>query len=447
MASNSQRKQRNSKKGGGLSAPSDFLYKECKNIAQDSAFIKSVQKVPFFNDEPQAFTYIATFENPKIPSDITGGGTSLDEKTAYIKAVMEAVERYALIPSGKNYHSVWKQLSPKEIESSSAISFNTIVKFSKEQLSQKEFKNFILNGEKDKLYCCKVFDLIQEKEIFFPSQFFYLPYWEREPILRLPISTGAASGTSREDCIYKGILEIFERDQFINSYLAKIPGKRVDIKNPTKEMQELLNEFSYYNLVPHIIYLNSDIEIPTILTILQDPTEIGPLYTLGMKCSPNISYAIKGSLEEAFHSRRWLRYIKEQKTDKYISNLLNRADKITEISDRGLLWSSKYAKGKLDFWIKTPEHIAIDLKRVKNQKSNLKELLKIVKQLNWHCYAKDFSTKSLIERDIFVYKVFIPEAHPLYLDERFPCFDQTRIKQILHTKKKIPINKFLQPFL
>jgi ribosomal protein S12 methylthiotransferase accessory factor len=420
-------------------------YSICKQIVKDTNIIEDVIKTPFFNDEPQLYTYSAILKDKDIPQDISGGGTSMNKNVAYIKAVMEAIERYSLIPSERNMKD-WKKLSILEIERMNNIKLNDYSKFSKQQLQSDNFKDFILDDKKEKLACRKVENVFTSTNTYLPCQLFYLPFKEDEKTIRLPISTGAAAGFSKEECIYKGILEIIERDQFITSYLGKIPGKKLHLVNIPKKISKILDEFSFYNLNTHIIYLDSDIKIPTILTILEDKTGIGPMYTLGLKCSPDISYCIKGSLEEAFHSRRWLRYEMENMSKKDVDKLIRNQKSITEILHRGLIWSSKEVKGKLDFWIKNDETISLDLSK-RTPPISLNKLLKIIRAKNWDCYAKDFSINQLKEFSVCCYKVFIPQAHPLYLDERYPYLDDTRIKQILGKKFNYKVNDFIQPFL
>ncbi len=421
------------------------IYSTCKQIVTEKNIVEDVLKTPFFNDEPQLYTYSAILKDKDIPPDISGGGTSMNKNVAYIKAVMEAIERYSLIPSTMESKS-WVEKSVKEIEKENRIDLNDFVKFSKEQLESSKFRRFRALSKKDKLTCCQVYDTLSNRRSYLPCQFFYLPYLAQENIIRLPISTGAASGFSKESCIYKGILEIIERDQFITSYLGQIPAKKIVMKNIPRQISTILNEFLFYKLKPHLLLLYSDIDIPTVLTILEDSTGIGPLYTLGLKCSPDISYCIRASLEEAFHSRRWLRYTMENIEKNNVKKLIKNHKSITEIKDRGLVWSSKKVRGKLNFWIKNDDLINIDLSK-KSKELTLPDLLDLLKTKHWNCYTKNFSIKKLSKYNIYCYKVFIPQAHPLYLDERYPYLDDKRIKEIVPNGNKKILNDFLQPFL
>lgn len=421
-------------------------YKTCKNIVQKGTIIENVFKAPFFNDEPQLYTYSAILHDKKIPPDILGGGTSLSKRVAYIKAVMEAMERYLLIPTILERES-WRNLSIKSIEEDTNTDFSKIIKFSETQLAKKQFKNFSITNKNKKVKCCYVEDIIHKRSVYYPSQFFYLPYWEKEQIFRLPISTGAATDFNRITARKKGIYEIFERDQFITSYLGKIPGHKIRLKTLPSEIKEILKEFLYYNLKVHCILLKSDIPIPTILTILEDPTKIGPLYTFGLKCSPNISTAVQGSLEEAFHSRRWLRY--NQGGEKQIEKLWTKRDQISSILERGLVWSSPKVEGKLDFWINNSKFVnlkEIDIQN-KTKEDSMEYEISLIEQKGWNCYIKNFKCKESEAFNIHCVKVFIPEAHPLYLDENYPYLDKKRIQEVLNTTNTIKVNNFLQPFL
>lgn len=431
--------------GGNPSFSNMTTLTTCRKLFSETKIFSSVSRLPFFNDEPQLYTYSAFLKEGAFPSDINGGGTSFSENIAYIKAIMEAVERYALIPTQKDIKN-WERKSISSLEENSLLEFKSILKFSQKQLESKQFKKFSFK-KSDTLKSCLVEDFLTGISLYFPAQFFYLPYWEKEKILRLPISTGAASGFSKTECIEKGILEIIERDQFMNSYHAKMPGEKILLKNIPTEINNLLEEYKFYKLKIHLIFLQSDIPVPTILTILEDTTNKGPLYTFGLKCSPDMKTCIRGSLEEAFHSRRWLRYEMEMKGKKYIKEKVKDTSKITEILDRGLTWSSQVVKGNVDFWIKNNNIKEIDLSNQNKTYNDLSDLKDILVKKKWHCFIKDFSPKELSKYNVYVYKVFIPEAHPLYLDQRYPYFDNSRIKEILVVDDFNNMNEFLQPFL
>lgn len=52
-------------------------YSICKQIVENENIIRDVFKTPFFNDEPQLYTYSAILKDKDIPSDISGGGAHL----------------------------------------------------------------------------------------------------------------------------------------------------------------------------------------------------------------------------------------------------------------------------------------------------------------------------------------------------------------------------------
>lgn len=422
------------------------VFSTCKKLVKNCSFIKGVYRAPFFNDEPQLYSYSTILTGEYAPEDILGGGTSLNKTTAYVKSVMEGVERYLLVPKDKDLKE-WKELSLVEIENNTDLEFNSFLKFSPEQLKGSNFARFVVKDRKVEVKCCEVKDIITNKSICYPSQFFYLPYYEEGQLFRLPISTGAATDFDDIKAIKKGIYEVVERDQFITSYLGKICGTKIKFHGLPEEIKAIVDEFSFYKLNVYCILLQSDIPIPTVLTVLEDSTGIGPLYTLGMKCSPNLEIAMKGSLEEAFHSRRWLRY--NQVDNKRLGLLWKNRKSISEILDRGLMWSSEKVRGRLDFWIKNRKEVSYSEIKTDfvSEVNSLDCEISMLKKKKWHCFVKTFHDDEANAFNVSCVKVFIPEAHPLYLDENYPYFETSRIKDVLDTTVDVKVNKFLQPFL
>lgn len=417
------------------------LYSYCQKLLPKLSFSPSIYRAPFYHDESKLYTYISQ-ASARIPSfAISASGTSFEEEKAYVKAFIECIERYCL-----------SVVNEKLIRSSAgslqnAIDIKQFIKFSPEQIKQKKFAICRVT-DKDELWWTKALDLLNNREIYVPAQTIYVPFSQDKKYIRFPISTGASAGMDPEQTVIRGIYEVFERDTFIVSYLASLPGKKIVIKNPTEEVKEILQEFEFYKLQPTIIELDSDIPVPTILTILVDLTknDISPCVTFGLKCHPDYQTAIKGSLEESFHSRTWLRDEMCKKNLNYIKKLDRKIESITEILDRGLVWTQRKYLKRIMFWLNNSNFKVINLKKEYGENLSLNDLKKILKNLAWDCYLKPLATPEVKKAGFFVYKVVIPQAHPLYLDERYPYLSTDRI--IRASKGKISkINSFLQPFL
>lgn len=143
-----------------------------------------------------------------------------------------------------------------------------------------------------------------------PAQLVYVPYSYQhdEPLLRFPISTGAATGVSLDDALYRGICEVVERDAFMITYLNKIVSPQVNLFSiKDKTIYDIANIFKRYKLELVILNLTTDLQIPVFAAVTLDRTGLGPAVSVGLKAGFNIKETIIGAIEESLMVRTWIR--------------------------------------------------------------------------------------------------------------------------------------------
>ncbi len=419
----------------------ELLYQKCVSAHKKTNFISTVHRSYFYNDEPKLYTFILNSKNSSKKFSTNASGSAWDERLAFIKGYIEMVERYALIPSKKDLKDLifasQKNLSP-------SIELIKFLKFSPEQLSNPIFRKKIAQPQ-DSLYWTKATDLTTNKTIYIPAQTVYCPFGKKEKIIRTPISTGASAGLDRNSTIIRAIFEVLERDTFISSYLAKLPGTILKLTNPSGIIADILDEFNFYNLKPIIIKLDNDYDIPVILTILLDQTKNKPVVTFGLKCHTDLNRAVQGSLEESFHTRGWMRDELAKSDEKYIQSLLKNINQTYELKDRGLIWSQPFVLKHINFWLKNKKTIRLSLKS-SYPKTTLKKLTSQLKKIGFDVYLKEFDDPEIKKLGFFACKIIIPQAQPLYLEEEYKYLEVSRIEKI--AKRQIKnLDPFLQPFL
>jgi ribosomal protein S12 methylthiotransferase accessory factor len=285
----------------------------------------------------------------------------------------------------------------------------------------------------------------------------YVPYiyGHNEPIIRLPITTGAAAGLNISDALYRGICEVVERDAFIIMYLNELSPPLVDLSSLNDDLIEtLLTRFRDANLEAYVYDITTDIPIPAFLCLLIDRTGVGPAISVGAKASLNPEEAILGCIEESQQSRHWLRTLKQDKTVKPPTRK-TKWENISNLEQRGLLWSDVSMIPKLSFLLGAKKKsLSGDLHNKKRGRSDkLKTCLKILRERNQACYYVDVTTLDVEELGLKVVKVIMPKLQPLYLDERFRYWGGSRLRnvpKILGQKKadaQERLNPIPHPFL
>lgn len=430
-----------------------------KIISQKTGIVKTLILHPFFNDEPKFFHYAAELCDTSLFSDTKNydrltGGLSLDRKKAMIKCLGEAIERYCLTIY-KESNFIFKSYN---MVKQTALNPNKIVNFSKSQFEQENFQVFKFT-EKSKFKWIKGFSLTKNKSILVPAQLIFVPYHYRdEPIIRLPITTGAASGTSLSAAIYRGICEVVERDAFIITYLNKLPRTLIDISDTkNKIIQRLKENFERYNLEWHIYDIKTDIDIPTVMSVLIDRSDVGPAVSIGAKAGLNLEETIIGSVEEAQQLRPWMREELMKVNKSEIKQIEKNSHNIYKINERGLFWSQKNKIKYLKFLLNNRKVESLNEIRKSlpfHNIDNLKTLLNIFKSKNMEIIFVDVTTCDIAKIGFRVVKVIIPKMQPLYLDERYKYLGGERLYKIPNyldyknkETKENELNKIPHPFL
>ncbi len=256
-----------------------------------------------------------------------------------------------------------------------------------------------------------------------------------EPLIRPRISTGAATHEIHSESIYNGIMENLERDSYMLQYLSKNKIPKINLDGKLKNLE---NYFNRYLLELNVFETTTDLEIPSFMCISIDKSSIGPSVSVGLKSDLNVQKAIKGSIMESQQVRQWIRYLHHTKN---IPKSMKKED-IKEAEDRGFFWYDLEKIKEFDYLIKKPH-----IKSIREIKSPIKlkeDLIPFLKEKNIDIYSVDITHKKLKEAGFRVIKIIQPQLHPLFLDERTPCFYSKRLNKQLNGRK---VNNFPHPFM
>jgi len=403
----------------------EVLPKSFDLVKSKGGIIKTIKRSPFYNDEPKLFSYYAIFSKnfKKISSsdeEEYAGGTSLSKERAFVATLGEAIERCCLSAYKDSRLQIYSYNQIKD----RAIDIFEYLNFSQKQLIKREFAKFNFDV-KTKFRWTKGFSLSRNKYVFVPAQLVYVPYKfiKEEKVIREPISTGAASGTSLGAAIYRGICEVVERDAFMLTYLSKSVKPKIDLRKVTGELKELYDSYERYNLELQLVDITTDINFPAHLGILIDKTGMGPAISTGLGADVNSYKSALRATEEAFHSRTWIRkemFNKNQNRD------------VCTTEGRGLYWADIKKIQDIKFLISGSFKILdSSLKQdLSYLPSKLKSALDIMKKANMEIVVVDLTTKEASKANFYVVKVLIADLHPLYLNECYPYLGGKRLERI-----------------
>jgi thiazole/oxazole-forming peptide maturase SagD family component len=383
--------------------------------------IISFRKVPFYNDEPKIYQYIAELHD--LPQDVEafrGCGSDISRQAAIHKAVGEAVERTCLQQN--------KALPLLRCTASDMphpfIEPQRFQPYSDKQLKSESFR--WMRFSKDTTFSWTVgLDALTEQETWLPAQLVFCPYdLSSEPAIRFPSSNGTAFGHTLTEARCRAILEVFERDTFMCWYLAAMPASLISIEDlrQDEDIVKISSMYERYRLDLRILLLPSRWAFPVVLALIIDDTGAGPGLRAGLKCHPHLSTAIKGAVSEAQQMRPWLR----DHIELYgLPQSIKKSDIIDSWS-RALFWARPNQYQEIsDLWtsISIKEHDkAVGYSPMKeiDWEALWNLLLSNITKVSADLFLVDISGNIGRTLEANVVKAVIPQAHPMYMDERYP---------------------------
>ncbi len=392
------------------------------NFVGPGKIIKYVASVPNFNDEPKLSQVVSVYKG----SEERAGAFSLSAETAVLRAMGEGVERHCNYGFEKN-----DIVSNFEKIKDNALDPRLLTPFSDGQLKDQVYRNFVI--KKTSVFgWVKGRCLTRRKNIFLPSQEVYLNYkfLPKEPIIRFPISTGAAGGTTVVSALVRGICEVIERGAIIISYLDKLPSRNIKIKSCPQSIQELNEKFERYFLKIRLFDVTTEIGIPTVLAAIYDTAanKICPV-SFGSKCGFDAEDVIIGAIMEAQNGRVYTREL-VLRNEKYPE----RVEEISEFKHRSMFWTHYNLVKTLNFYLKGDKINFRKFDRFRGRKmsfdAKLKFLISVLKTNGFDIYCADLTKPEVKRYGYYVIKTIIPKMHPLYFDELFPYNYSERLKTV-----------------
>lgn len=420
----------------------EIIYERMQRIANPyGGIFREIEERQKFVDDPSYYLFCVKLPDFKALGlnlqyrDIAGGAF-FDKKKAFMKAVGEAVERYCLcVPQrrkmifNKKASEIKNAINPKV--------FDVLLPEQREEFIKKYGNHFKLE-ENSVFNWHEAFDIINNRKVWIPAQLVYViyPWFENEPFLQIPISTGAACGSNFYHALYAAICEVVERDSFMIHWLAKLPPVELELKESW--FTKLKRMFERYDLELRVYSIETDLKIPAFMALILDDSENGYPVHLGLKAGFDGKETILSAIAEALQFRVFARVTTFQQKLQ-----APKPEEIRTFEERLAFWLANRKKIRkwLSFILET------DKKQRKIKKYPCKtfeekvNLLKtLLKKAKCNVYVADITLPDVREEGFRVVKAVIPELQPLWLNERFPYLGVKRLRKFVEIEKinKIP---------
>ncbi len=381
----------------------------------------------------------AVFHARTVPADISsatgyktmnfGSAISTNEDIAIIKAVGESVERYcsSFIDENNLVRATQKELKGKSID------LEKWVLFSEKQYAQPNFKYPKINSDTS-LYWTQGFSISQDYPIWIPASLVYMPYLYRkdEPIFHNQISTGLACGVNLASAIYRGILEVVERDAFMIVWHNRLNCPSLDTSNiEDSYVRSLLDVLDQAPVEYYIKVLTLDIEVTTLLVLVSNKNGCPPHTVIGMAVDLDPLKALGRALEEGILVYLGLtRYQREnpvyERDPEYKQVVTPAKHGIIHAMEPELLETVQFLKENRNIMTlkDLPNYHNVD------PVDACKLIVELLQKKDLETHVADLTTVDIDDVGFKVIRAIIPGMQPLDLDHAYPYLGGKRIYEV-----------------
>lgn len=225
-----------------------------------------------------------------------GTRVAFDPTRAFVRAVGEALERYACglyDPSGF-VTATWEDLKERALDPR-ALQRPTADEYAR----RPRLAPF---DPRARMRWTWGWDLRDGRALLVPAQLCWVTYnlVAGEPRMTSPTSTGWALHHTREEAIHTALREVIERDSFFVHWLARMTPPRLDLASvELPDVRGFVDEVRADGAEPHVLVTTTDVGVPSFAVALVDRREGRPAFQLTLAAHPDPRRALRQAVEEA----------------------------------------------------------------------------------------------------------------------------------------------------
>jgi len=377
-----------------------------------------------------------------------GSGAGISYEKAYKAAIGEAVERYALsvIHIEDLVLDTYENLIKKKI---SALGPETFKFFDPSQFNKIPYANFT---SKTKIAWILADSITERKSKYIPACINFIPYnlhyrKDGEAIIANAVSTGCATSYNIGDAIFRGILELIERDAFMIFWRNRLECPRIVIDESSDIFETFITKFDRPGLKYEIYDTTLDLEIPSFFGVLTDSRGDSIGRVVGGACNPNPTVAILKTLEELVQGLKWKDHKEatEMKSFPIVKDFTN----IRSFENRMELYAFNDLEEAFDF-LKSSEEVPVsELEKKYNSDYSLDSIIEIFTKKGYEILVTDLTPLEVENCNMKVVRVIIPQLEIMDGDHLFPFLGGNRwriIPKELGYKKKVSTLSDINPY-
>lgn len=226
-----------------------------------------------------------------------------------------------------------------------------------------------------------------------------------EPLLRQNSTNGLATYTDFEGAVYRGLLELIERDAFVISFFNHITAPTLDsrtVRDP--RTHALIEEVSRYGFTCEFVNLPTDMPVYVVCAVIRNTLSHGPALSLGARAHHNAHIAVHEALLEALTlmSRTHRGNLREQELPAGSWS----------ITDRLAFWSRPENASRFDWFTKGP---AIPIPNTSKSGTSLRTLRRSLESKGYDATAVVLNPPQIEGLGLTSAYVICPQLQPIDL--------------------------------
>ena len=335
-----------------------------------------------------------------------------------LRTLGEALERFALMVY-KGDNIVFTSAHELERKGEKYVDLSKYPCFAEKQLKKWSFlANFTEKDKKKVIGWVKGVELLTGDEIWVPAQTVYLNYIDvvsqrlikggrPEPMYYPTTSSGAAAGTSLEDAIYKGLLELIERDAFMKTWMCKLP--------PVARVQfDPYQDFGYLwsprmPIEVKVFDISKVDRLSAFIGVAVNREDKRPKFVMGGASGIDPVDGVKKAYIEALHGLGYVRLFKIYKNQPAESINIQ---EVMNFEDNVLYYTDPKVFDTVRFLVET-ENVESMSDLRKRYAATKGEILEALRRNGYNPVYVDATPESYKDLGIYVVKVVDPKFVPL----------------------------------
>jgi ribosomal protein S12 methylthiotransferase accessory factor len=394
-------------------------------------------------DEPKVYWAHASpplfYQGSQTCLEHHGFGISAIPERAVIKAIGECVERYCAYPTD---HSTLEFGSHATVsQTCKAVALGRFALFSQAQYADPALP-FEHPACERPMHWVKGVSLTCGDPILVPASFVFVPYDSRitsfppEPRFATPISTGLACGPTYCAAVYRGLLEVIERDAFMLSWRHEHSMPTLDTREFRGALtQSLLRAVGEIPVSCVAKLATVDISVSVVLVMLTATTPRFPLFAMGAGADFDTEQALVLALEEALLCYTGLCRVESPQD---VDERAELARGVNAVALHGLAHARNASLQAMRRCLVEPTAFAANA-RTARREGTLGDLVQELSEKGYEAIAVDLTPADIDEAGFKVVRVLVPGLQPLDIDQNWPYLGSARSKAMFQRLDGEPV--------